>query len=803
MHHFLRYFPILLAAAVGLAADDGGATREALAALQRGDYAGAERILRPEVKARPNDSGALTLLGVALDNQKKFKEAGEVHRRAAASAPNSPDVWNNYANHLIGTGDDEGARRLYLRVLALEPAQFNANVQLARMALKGKKGSEALGYLKHLPANQLDGPNLAPMRVAALYLAGETGEADQLTAHWLVVAKGDLRQSFSMGLALSDAGKYEKAEMFFSQALALAPLDFNVLSNLGVMAWHNGNYDRAREVLEAAQRQQPQNVDVLYNLACVHQAVKQTESAVALLAQAARLAPQRSDIQKMLALATGDLGALEDSAAAWDRYLKLEPNDDMARRERGFTAVQMGRFEQGVAELRWFASRHPDDAVVHFELGAAENKDDPAQALKEFDRALALKSDFAAAHSARGSLYYQMGKPETALTDLEAAAALRPDDAVILDRLGQTYLALERAGDGVRVLRKAATLAPDDSKTQLHLARALADAGQAAESKVAMDRFRQLGPVVKKAVPGGLVDYLGLTPEQRRADYRKRVERMVREHPEDAEAQVTYLRLLLEEGELPESLAIAGKLSALKPTAAVLTDAGHALLDARQYATARELLEKASRSAPSAAVDVKLDLAIATLQTTGTAEAARLLEGVPESARGGDYYLARAEMLAISGKTAEAAAALEQALRVSPAQPGIYTQACAFLIRQGRTDDALRVSGQAMQTLSQNREILLLRAVVLEQAKRPDEAERLLEQIQTRWPEWQTAWLAAGIVLGTHGRREDARAALATALALGANSAEVKGYLADLSAGAAGKPPDLTRLLLVKPYRNR
>src|ERR1039457_7487906 len=63
----------------------------------------------------------------------------------------------------------------------------------------------------------------------------------------------------------------------------------------------------------------------------------------------------------------------------------------------------------------------------------------------------------------------------------------------------------------VRVLRKAAALAPGDSKTQLHLARALADAGQTAESKAAMDRFRQLGPVVSKAVPGGLVDYLSLT----------------------------------------------------------------------------------------------------------------------------------------------------------------------------------------------------------------------------------------------------------------------------------------------------
>lgn len=799
MNRILRYCSVSLAVAIGFAADNGPAIREALAALQRGDFAAAERTLRPEVKARPNDGGALTLLGVALDNQKKFQEANQVHRRASASAPNSPDVWNNYANHLLATGDEEGARKLYLRVVALDQAHYNANVQLARLALKGKQGAEALGYFKHLPANQQDAPNLAPMRIEALYLAGETVEADNLTARWLAAAKGDLGGSFSIGLALAAAGKFEKAETFFTQALALAPSDFNVLSNLGVMAWHTGNYQRAREVLQAAQRQQPQNVDVLYSLACVDQADKRPEAAVALLAQAARLAPERSDVQKLLALATGDLGALDDSAAAWDRYLKLEPNDDVARRERGLTAVQMGRFEQGVADLRWFASRHPDDAVGHFELGAAENKDNPAHALAEFDRALALKADFAAARAARGSLYYQLGKPEDALADLEAAVVLRPGDAGSLDRLGQTYLALDRAADAVPVLRKAAALTPDDSKTQLHLARALADAGQVAESKAAMDRFRQLGPAINRAVPGGLVDYLSLTPEQRRADYRGRVERVVHEHPEDAAAQVNYLRLLLEEGESPQAVEVARKIAALKPAAALLADAGRALLEARQYAPARELLEKAV----AAAADVKLDLAIAAFHASGPAEGMRLLDRVPDPARGGDYYLARAEMLDASGNAPDAAAALEQALHTVPRRTGLYLDACSFLLRKGRTNDALRVSGEAMQALARERQILLLRAVVLEQAGRGGEAEPLLEQIQNRWPEWPAGWLAQGIILGRHGRRGEARAALGTALGLGTLSPEVRHYLDELSAGAEGQPPDLTRLLLSKPPRDR
>lgn len=797
MFRTLCHSCVLLLVIGGFAAELSPGIREALSALQRGDFPAAETTLRSELRARPGDGAALTLLGVALDNQKKFQEAEEAHRRAAAVSPNSPDVWNNFGNHLIGTGDSEGARKRYLRVIALDPSSFNANVQLARLAVTNKKGAEALGYLSHLTAAQQDAPNLAPLRIAALYLAGKTAEADNLASRWLASANDIPGASFAIGMALAEAGSFGKAETFLTQALARAPSDFNVQINLGLAAWHTGNYDRARDALQAALEQQPQSVDAMYYLACVNQASNRTEAAVALLAQAARLAPQRADIQRQLALATGDLAALDDSAAAWDRYLKLEPNDDVARRERGLIAFQMGKFEEGVAELRSFVARHPDDAVGHFELGAAVNKDDPAEALREFDRALALKSDFAAAHSARGGLYYQMGNPKAAVVDLEAAASLRPGNAVDLDRLGQTYLALDRSADAVKVLRKAAALAPDDSKTQLHLARALADAGEESESKAAMDRFRQLGPAVNHAIPGGLVDYLSLTPEQRRADYLARVERQVRQHPDDAQAHLNYLRLLLEEGAADRAVESARKIADLKPPAPVLTDAGRALLEARQYGPARQLLEQAAKTAASA--DLELDLAIAAFHESGPAEGARLLDRIPESHRGGDYYLARAEILQASGASQEAAAAVDRAVSATPGQPRLYLRACAILLNAGRTEDALRISYAAMKAFAQDRTILLLRAVVLEKAGRTDEAEPLLQRIENRWPEWPNAWTAGGVFLGARGRRVDACLALRTALSLGARGS-VKAYLDALSSGGDGKPPDLVGLLLSPAY---
>jgi tetratricopeptide (TPR) repeat protein len=679
----------LLTNPAGRAADQTAAVRDAVAAMQRGDFQSAEKTLRAEVLAHSDDSWALSLLGVALDNQKRVPEADDFHRRAVALSPHAAEILNNYGTHL-----------------------------------------------------------------------------------W-------------------NAGQYDKAETVFVSVLATAPGYFQVLYNLGVMATYTGHYERAREALETALRQQPENVDVLYRLACVEEASKQWEAAVMQLAQAAKLDPRRADVQRLLALTTTELGALDDAAAAWERYLKLAPNDEVARRERGYTAAKMGKLEQAIGDLEWYVARHPDDPVGHYELGQAERTVDMTQALAHLDKALALDPNYVPARSARGNLYSQEGKPESAVKDLETAVSLQPDDALNLDRLGQTYQALDRTDDAVRVLRRAAELAPEDSKTLLHLGRALADRGRTEESKVVMERFRQLGPEKKQGVPAGLVEYLSLPPAERHAEYLARVENSIRDHPEDSAAQVAYLRLMIEDGAADKVASAAKRIAALKPGAAVLGSAGHALLEANHYALAKELLEQAA--AGPGGGDVSLDLAIATFRAGGAATDAKAglarMDGIPESERSGDYFLARAQMLDATGDFENAASALGQALGRASKRPDLYQRATRFLVRKGRAPEALKSIEEAARILPENREILLMKATTLEFAGQSAEAESLLNELQNRWPEWYAVWMAHGIILDTHRHYEEARHAMETAVTLGAPGPATYYFLADstLRSGAAGK----------------
>ena len=763
---------------VTCAAAEADLYRQALTAFQGGDMPAAEQALRTELMSQPGNAAALGLLGVVLDNEKNYKEAGECYRRALAVSPRSVGLLNNFGNHLLAAGERKGAEAQFLKVVALDPRHENANLQLAKLAVEDKRAVEALGCLDRLPAGGHDAAPVLLLRMQGFYLSGRKTEAGALLARFGESAESDPRIAFSTGLALAGADQFAQAEAFFSRALESAPSDFDVLYNLGLAASHAGHAERAQQVLGAALAQRPKEVDVLYNLAAVDVSLNQNESAVALLAQAARLAPDRAAVQQLLARTAMDLAWYGDAALAWDRYVALAPLDDAARRERGFATALSGQAEKGIADLQWYVRRHPGDAAGFYELGAAETKVDQDKALLHLNRAVSLQPDFLAARFSRAVVYTGMAKPEAALPDLQWALTRNPEDADLLDRLAQTYSALGRPQDAVPLLRKAAGTAPANARILFHLSRALAGAGQYAESRAVTEQYRQLGPTHQpRNLPAGMVAFLGLSAEEQDAHYRARLQHRLESDPDNALWQLEQLKLLLRDGMTGEAAAAVIRFLALRPAASLLSEAGSALLEAEQYPLAKQVLEQAAARGPAAGV--QLDLAIATFYAVGPQAALEQMNRIPEAQRTGDYYLAHANMLDANGATDAAGADLKQALRTAPKRPSLYRGAVMFLIRRQRIPAALNLVEEAGRILPDNPSILLLKASTLEIAQKTDEAQGLLAQIESHWPEWPEAYLASGIVLATHRRYEDARRQLETALTLGAGGPAVWYYLAE------------------------
>ena len=774
-----RTYAGVIAILVGsLAAEPLADTRQAVAALKAGDSTAAERILRNELKAHPSDAAAIGLLAVALDGQKKYLEAAECYRRALAMTSGSVRLLNNFGNHLLATGDPAGARNAFRKVVAADPHHENANLQLAGLALQDRQPAEALRAIGRLATEARESAPALLLRMRTSYLSGRVAEGDASASRLAGISPRDPRLDFSVGLALAAAERFEKAESFFSRALEAAPADFDAQYNLGLAALHAGHAQRAQQALAAALSRRPEDPDVLYNLALARLSAGQKEAAIALLAQASRIAPERPALQQLLARAAMDLAWYADAAIAWDNYLRLAPQDDAARRERGFALALSGHAARGLDDLNWYVAAHPDDAIGFYELGAAQTNTAETRALADLDRALALNPDLLPARFSRAIVYHSLEKPDSALPDLEFCVAREPENLNALEWLGRTYSALDRFQDAVPVLRKAASLAPGNSRILFHLSRALNGAGQGEEARSALERYRQMGPDMKPHNPSaGMVAFLSLPPEDQEARYRARLRDCLESDPNNPLWQFEQLRLLLRDGKTAEAAALAPRFLASRPPPSLLSEAGRALIEAEQYSLAKDALAQAAVRDSSA--DVLLSLAIASFHADGPQPALEQMARIPEAQRSGDYYLARAILYEASGATDQADSDLQRAFRDAPTRFSLYRSAALLLIERQRIDTVVKLTGEGSRALPDEPSMLLLNASALEMAQRTEDAQRLLERIRRRWPEWTDAYVVSGMLLASHGRFADARAQLETAQALGAAGAAVSYYLAE------------------------
>ncbi|MGH9584218.1 MAG: tetratricopeptide repeat protein, partial [Bryobacteraceae bacterium] len=356
---------------------------------------------------------------------------------------------------------------------------------------------------------------------------------------------------------------------------------------------------------------------------------------------------------------------------------------------------------------------HPRDAVGHYELGTAESTAKPAAALAELNRALALEPNLAAAHFARGLLRYRQGNLQAAVADFAFTVKAQPDNAAALDRLAEMYLALNRTGEALPLLRKAAALAPENSRVQLHLGHALTKLGQHAEAAQAFRRYRELN-TGQENLPhaAGLLEFLGLSPAQQYAQYRAGVERAVKKNPKNAAAQVRYLGIVLNDGNLPSARETCEKLARLHLAPSQLRQALGQLLAARQYTLAESLLGKAgadSRRSP----EIEMEGAIAAFHTASPAAALAQLDRIPKPARSADYYLARAQMLAATGQNAQADSALRAAVLAAPKRARFYSAAALLLVKMRRVPEAVKLLDHGIKAVPDASELRSMRALML------------------------------------------------------------------------------------------
>jgi tetratricopeptide (TPR) repeat protein len=688
---------------------------------------------------------------------------------AAKKGASGAAFWNDLGNHHLRCGDSRKAEEYFERAAAARPGHANANLQLARIALEGKRYEKAL---KNLGQVKESGPLIELMRGEALYGSGRKADGVRVMDGVRQASGDDPRVQYTAGLTLARLGEYSKAEDAFAATLARIPDNPEVAVNLGRAAARAGHSERAQKAFEAALRLSPDDADALFEMGRMYGARKEYERAVYYLGTARKKAPERGEILLALARALEDGGYAMEAMKSYDEYVARYPDDVEAQRDRGLVYGSIpARRDEGLRLLERYSISHPKDAAGFYYLGLLRAADDPERALIEFGRALSAVPTHRGALFARAVTLHNAGRAAEAATDLETLLRDAPDEVQALDRLGLSYLALERPKDAERVLRKAMALAPNEPEVLMHLGRALMNLEQEDEGQRLLARYQSIRPPHSQGKENlQLLAFLELTPAQRKERYEGSLRRSLKTRPDDMELQLRLAKFLEEEGRREDARAEWRSLLRMRPDAKTRREAGAALLRAGHYADAREFLEEAAGKEPAA----RIDLARAVLMLEGPERAIAVMDEAADRDRGADWLLARARLQDAAGWTEEAASTLDRGLRSNgEVRADLLREAAILLVKQGKTEVALGVIGRAAERDRGDPDLRLTESIVTALSGRQEEAEKMVAMVESRWPEWDRPYMAHSLLLEGAGKRKEAAAKMATAVALGAAARDV------------------------------
>ena len=191
---------------------------------------------------------------------------------------------------------------------------------------------------------------------------------------------------------------------------------------------------------------------------------------------------------------------------AMQRYvevLQCDPQNADALYYVAVVACQDGQYQEGVKLARRAIEFGPPQARVYNLLGQALHRlGEPLEAIKNYDKAIALDENFADAHGNRANILVDAGLGEQALQSFDRAVALNPTSATDWLNRGALLQALGRREEALRSFDKAIICAPDFPEAHVNRANALKDLGHldAAGGLLDTPRFEEADAAYSRAI---------------------------------------------------------------------------------------------------------------------------------------------------------------------------------------------------------------------------------------------------------------------------------------------------------------
>ena len=197
---------------------------------------------------------------------------------------------------------------------------------------------------------------------------GRRAEGIQLLELLLSRQPDDVDVLYTLGIALSDAGKLEAAERYLRRATELAPRFANGLIALGVALSRQQKNTEALEVLESAVELNPENPWARRNYGATLLKLARHEEAAEQLRKTVGLQPDNQPAWVGLGDALRLAGEAKEAGLAYKQAVELNPHNDFAEaaRQASTKLAQVSFENKKTGELRQDAVQYCLAAIKEF-----------------------------------------------------------------------------------------------------------------------------------------------------------------------------------------------------------------------------------------------------------------------------------------------------------------------------------------------------------------------------------------------------------------------------------------------------
>jgi protein O-mannosyl-transferase len=184
-----------------------------------------------------------------------------------------------------------------------------------------------------------------------------------------------------------------------------------------------------------------------------------------------------------------------DIETLFQTTLERNPSCWMAHNNLGVARLQKGQVDEAIGHYQKAVAIKPDYAEAYRNLGNAFlQKGQVDQAMAHFQKAFEISPDYADAHKNFGNAFLQKGQVDEAITHYQKALEIKPDKADAYSNLGNAFLQKGLVDQAMAQFQKALEIEPDYADARSNLGNAFLQKKQVSEAITHYQKALEIKP---------------------------------------------------------------------------------------------------------------------------------------------------------------------------------------------------------------------------------------------------------------------------------------------------------------------